>query len=186
MENVIKAGDYTFRVSINVDELNPFCLGLQLAYYSFQIYKGQKYVEPHNSDIYKDLGITRDEFLELIVQSTRQVIESLLYKEIEKNPSALIRSFIFFAGDESDAPHLNKYGFSEHDIFKEISDAFHFVHSYGYDGEKVYVHTCQLVSKYSFDQDGNVIEFDFFADYEIIEEIRDKIEANRFIDLDEI
>ena len=180
MENVIKAGKYTFRVSLNVDELNPFCLGLQLAYYSFQIYKGQKYIKPHNSDIYKDLGISKEEFFELIVQSTRQVIEGLLYKEIEKNPSALIRSFIFFAGDESNAAHLNRYGFTEHEIFQCISDNFHLVHSYGYDGEKVYVHTCELVSQYSFDQDGNVIEFDFCADDVLTEEIRSKIEINQY------
>ena len=179
------AGDYVLYFYINANEFEHFHTGLQLAEYTYQIYKKGKYVDPKKTDIYKDLGITREEFLELVEHATRQMIADVLSIILDRNPATPIRSFIFFASDESNDVYRNRYGLSQHEIFQRISDGHRLVHSYDSDGGKIYAHTCELVSKNSFEPNGNVFEFDFFADYEIIEEIRDKIEANQFYDLDE-
>ena len=174
----IMAGDYVLYFYINAIELEHFQTGLQLAEYTYQIYKNGKYVDPKKTDIYKDLGITRDEFLELIEHGTRQMIADILSIILNRNPATPIRSFIFFASDSNKGAY-NRYGLSQHEIFERISDGHRLVHSYDSDGGKIYVHTCQLVSKNSFEPNGNVFEFDYYADYEKIEEIRDKIEANQ-------
>ena len=181
----ILAGDYVFYFYVNAVELEHFQTGLQLAEYTIQIYKKGKYVNPKKTDIYNDLGITRDEFLELVEHATRQMIADVLSIILDRNPATPIRSFIFFASDESNDVYRNRYGLSQHEIFERISDGYRLVHSYDSDGGKIYVHTCEIVSKSGFEPNGNIFAFDFYADYEIIEQIRDKIEANRFTDLDE-
>ena len=179
----ILAGDYVLYFYINAIELEHFQTGLQLAEYTYQIYKKGKYVDPKKTDIYNDLGITRNEFLELIEHATRQMIADILSIILNRNPATLIRSFVFFASDSNKGAY-NRYGINQHEIFERISDGYRLIHSYDSDGGKIYVHTCELVSKYSFESNGNVFAFDFYADEEVIREIRDKIEANRFTDLD--
>ena len=178
-----RAGDYTFRFSIAAGDFEHFCSGLQLFDYKIEIHKKRKYVEPYRSDIYEEMGITQEEFKTLLVEGTKQVIGDLLHEVIEENPATRVRSFVFFAVDDGGSTYENLYGFSQHDIFEEISDESHLIHSQGYDGGKTYVHTKELIPE--LDHASFLLGFDYYGDDVIIETVRSKIEMNQFTDDDE-
>ena len=190
MKYVIEAGDYFFDFFISAGEFKHFCSGLQLFDYKIEIFRDGSYIDPHNSDIYKDLGITEDEFKALLVEGTKKVIEELLNVVIYNDHSTPIRSFVFFAVEDGCDTYKNRYGFSQHAIFEEISDDYLRIHSQGYDGGLMYVHTRELILRCDWDSIGKErFTFDFHADTSLIETICDKIEANQetdFEDIDEI
>ena len=190
MEYEIEAGDYSFVFSIAASDFEHFCSGIQLFNYNIEIFRDGSYVDPHNSDIYKDLGISEEEFKTLLVEGTKRVIEELLNEITNKDGSTQIRSFVFFAVEDGCDTYKNRYGFSQHAIFKEISDDYLRIHSQGYDGGLMYVHTRELILRSNYDSNNvKYFSFDFHADTTLIETICNKIEANQetdFEDIDEI
>ena len=184
MKYVIEAGDYSFDFYIASGKLNHLHSGLMLFNYDIEIFRDGSYIYPQKHNLYKDLGITKDEFKTLLVEGTKKVIEEDLYFETYNNRQLTqICSFVFFAEKVKYNPNENKYGFSQHDIFKEISDDYLRLHSQGYNGEKTYVHVRELFLRSYYDSIGNKhYTFDFHADTALIETICDKIKANQETD----
>ena len=185
----IEAGDYTFKLWIQAEESKFLCSTLQLGNYGVVITKNNVRIDSGKSNLYEDLGIAREEFLDLIVEGTKQVIAEKLQREIDKNSSTPIRSFVYLAGDDSIVAGTKFYGFTQHDIFKKISNKWHLLQSDG----RVYVHTREVFPEFAdeddyydyiaYDRGGyTVIGFDFDANTKRIEIICNKIKANQETD----
>lgn len=187
---MVEVGDYTFKF-LMYSEVNQYlCSALQIINYNVEVLKNNVLINSDKTNLYEDLGITKEEFLDLIVEETKELIAKKLQRIFnEDGPATPIRSFIFFAINDRTSLVASFYGFTEHDIFKRISDSYPLLHHQVWDNGEIYVHTRELFLKYApkyvpEHADGfakDVVGFDFHANTSLIKTIYNKIKANQGI-----